>query len=270
MFALYSDLVTAIYRDDDAAFGSCLQGLADFPVDAPTGVCRPVTLGDALLGSGMARRYIDHVLDDPSQSFTLSAVQADALRRASECLIEALSLLAAADPEHAAEIGHLVREVVFVSSDMTGARRFGGASSFYLWGALFLNAEVYPDRVAMVEGLVHEAAHSLLLGHTLGASMVVNDPVDRFPSPLRADARPMDGVVHATFVLARMHYGLGRLGDLPLLTDRERERIREMRAESARACAAGLEVILRDARFTDIGAAIFAPARDYMREAYIG
>jgi HEXXH motif-containing protein len=54
--------------------------------------------------------------------------------------------------------------------------------------------------------LTHEAAHSLLLGYTLGAPLVESDPAERFSSPLREDLRPMDGIVHATYVLARMHY----------------------------------------------------------------
>ena len=40
-----------------------------------------------------------------------------------------------------------------------------------------------------------------------------------FSSPLRTDPRPMDGVVHATYVVARMHQTISRLLDAGVLSE---------------------------------------------------
>jgi HEXXH motif-containing protein len=182
---------------------------------------------------------------------------------------ETCLLLDSAAPDLAGEIRRLVREIVFVASDLgSGKQVFQGGSTFYLWGALFLNARRHPDRVTMAEGLTHEAAHSLLLGYTLGAPLVENDPTERFPSPLRDDLRPMDGIVHATYVLARMHYCIERLLASGALTNAERVQLEAAKKQRSAEYFDGLNVIASHARFTEPGTAIFAGAQTYMSQAY--
>jgi hypothetical protein len=50
----------------------------------------------------------------------------------------------------------------------------------------------------MVQMLAHESSHNLLFGFSADESLVENSPEELFPSPLRMDPRPMDGICHAT------------------------------------------------------------------------
>ena len=61
-----------------------------------------------------------------------------------------------------AEIRSLLTEIVFVSGVPDESVRFGGATSFFCWGALFLNADAHRTLVKMIGGLSHESAHAHL------------------------------------------------------------------------------------------------------------
>lgn len=137
---------------------------------------------------------------------------------------------------------------------------------FLAWGAVLLNVDEMPDRLTMAETLAHETGHNLLSGFTGGRPLVENDPAERYDSPLRLDPRPMDGIVHATYVLARMHYCLERLLQSGLLSDQEGVTATAAIAQRRRAFGAGLDVVDRHARFTPIGRAAFEPARQYMAD----
>ena len=127
---------------------------------------------------------------------------------------EALDGIAAADGALAREIRNLTIEVVggapFPGPD---ARPFGSGSSMMLWGLMVLNLERYTTAASLFDPLVHEAAHQLLYAHSIDEPLVTNPVDQRYPSPLRSDLRPMDGVFHATFVAARLHYGNRKLRD---------------------------------------------------------
>jgi HEXXH motif-containing protein len=229
---------------------------------------RGVTITDADLGAGMADRFIRQLDDDPSTPVCVTPVSTEELSRAKNCLAQTWSLLDSAAPELADEIRALIRDVVFVGCEPgTNGFTFHGASSFYLWGALFLNAGMHPDRVSMAEGLTHEAAHSLLFGYTLGAPLVDNDASEQFASPLRDDPRPMDGIVHATYVLARMHYCIERLLASQALTIAERDRLEAAKLRRRADYLQGLDIVSAHARFTPIGRALLNGAQTYMAAA---
>jgi HEXXH motif-containing protein len=117
----------------------------------------------------------------------------------------------------------------------------------------------------MAEALSHECAHCLLHAFTWAEPLVENEPSERYPSPLRRDARPMEGVVHATYVLARMHHCIERLLACGLLDAEERSRATAALSDHVRGFADGLGTIEAHARFTIRGAPIFASAREHMR-----
>ena len=267
IFALYSDLVEAILSDDEQAFLSAMTGIDEFDAAGSNDV-RVVTLTDDELGLGMADRFVRHLDDDPSNPLRVAPVSPEELGKARDCLTETWALLESVDPELSHEIRALVRDVVFVASEPSaGGIAFHGASTFYLWGALFLNARMHSDRVSMAEGLVHEAAHSLLLGYTLGAPLVKNDSSELFVSPLRVDPRPMDGIVHATYVLARMHYSIERMLASRAMNAAERDRLGAMKLRREIDYLQGLDIVASSARFTPVGRSIFAGAREYMSRA---
>lgn len=58
--------------------------------------------------------------------------------------------------------------------------------------------------VYYLEQIIHETAHLHLDQLMEFDSIILNNPSEKFKSPIRKDLRPMRGVFHATFVLARL------------------------------------------------------------------
>lgn len=224
---------------------------------------RIVTLSDHDLGQGQTARYRRLLDDDEAFGATLRALAPADFARACGQVGDAFALLDAAVPEFSAEIRALVDEIVLVDTE----NEEFGASSFQLWGALFLKVNQRYNRVHIAETIAHEGAHALLFGLGMGQPLVRNGTEIRFASPLRKDLRPMDGVVHATYVLARMQYAVTRLLESDLLTEEETEAARAAQKSNARHWPDGLSVIDSAAEWTPAGEAALTAARAYMAAA---
>lgn len=142
--------------------------------------------------------------------------------------------------------------------------RFGGAASVLLWGAVVLNPVLVKDRADLAEALAHETAHALLFGLVLGANLTLNDPAERFASPLRSDPRPIEGLVHAVYVLARIVWTLRRLAASDALTATERGRAADKINRNLARFHDGLSTVNAHARFTRVGTEISAECRRAM------
>jgi hypothetical protein len=118
-------------------------------------------------------------------------------------------------PDWWQEFEELVSTIVLAQSE---GGRFGGASAFGAWGAILVNpkASTTPSKIALT--LIHESSHLKLFHAYLDDEIVLNAAQDLYSSPLRVEARPMNGIFHAAFVLARM---VAFLNDLLELNDLE-------------------------------------------------
>jgi hypothetical protein len=261
----YASLVQAISSGDDDRCRALISFLCSEELNQPARR-RVALLSDSDLGPGMATVYLEHIIEDGGAGAGFTAPPEQVAREDSERIRVALDLLAQADPELAGEIATLTPEIVLVHAP-TGEYTFNGGSSFHLWGSILINAAVHPTAVKLIEGFAHESGHSLLHGLTLGHPLVENDPEERHSSPLRADPRPMEGVVHATYVLARMHLAMERLLASGGLDPDQRAEAGRALERCAEAYAEGARIVQAQARFTPLGAEIFAGAAAYMREA---
>ncbi len=263
LWALYHALVQAVLALDEPAVATAADALlAALPAPPPV-PGRVVGLGAEWLGRDAAlyRAVID---SDPARPLDLQPPPAAEVARLARLTAEARGLMRAACPALADECDRLGHEIVLA----TNARKsFGGAATVFLWGAVMLNPDRIPDRVTLVEALAHECAHALLFGLTLGADLTTNGPNARYASPLRPDPRPIEGIVHATYVLARMIHALEHLLAGAPLTPDERRGAAEKLARNRRDYAAGLSVVDAHARFTPEGAAIFSACRAAMGTA---
>jgi len=264
VFGAYTELVEAIFADDADTARAIADELAE-PGFGRVDTLRVVTVTDADLGGGQADRYWRLMDEDREAGAALRALTPDEFEAASARVRDALALLEAGAPELAGELGALVNEIVLVETQ--GDEYFGGASSFQLWGALFLHFGPEATRYQISEALAHEAAHALLFGFAMGGPLVENPDEDRFTSPLRSDKRPMDGVVHASYVIARMHWWAARLVQSDLLEAAELGAVREAAERYVRLFAQGASVIDKHARFTPAGAAAFVSAKAWMASA---
>jgi HEXXH motif-containing protein len=116
----------------------------------------------------------------------------------------------------------------------------------------------------MVQTLAHESGHNLLFGLCADGPLHENDEKQRYSSPLRVDPRPMDGIIHATYVTARMHQSVQRLLDKGTLDDAQAEEARAANVTNAKHFAMGLGTLDQHAKLTPLGRTVMANARAYM------
>jgi HEXXH motif-containing protein len=178
---------------------------------------------------------------------------------------EALSFLEETDAALAAEIGALI-VLVIGSAPLSRALSFGGVTSLTLWGAVTLNTETHRTPLEILEGLVHEGAHTLLFGYALDERLVRNPDSQRFASPLRSDPRPMDGVFHATFVCARLYLFYRRLLERrpESLNGFDTRAIERKMAGLASRFDDGARLIADKASLTPLGEKVLRSTVDYM------
>ena len=174
------------------------------------------------------------------------------------------ALLDATVPELAAEVRALVHEILLATGIEGSPSEFDGASFYQLWGMLMLNPRFHLTPVSVAEVLAHESAHSLLFGFTFDEPLVLNPDADLYPSPLRRDLRPMDGIYHATFVSARMCWAMRRVADSHKLDSAIRATADASAERDARNFASGYSVVEEHGKMSEIGAALMAGARSYM------
>ena len=251
----YADLCRGIALDDlDAVFAAAARLRDGFGAPAGRRLCN---LTDDDLGESGAALYARMIDDDADLPLALRAVDAPAYARMAAMLPEALALIAAASDDVSREIDIFGRQLV-IATGLPGKTTFSGAATLFLWGAVLLNPEFISTRLKLAEALIHECSHALLTGLTGGEDVTTNDRDERFPSPLRADPRPMEGLAHATFVLARMIDALDRIGRTVPLTEPERAELAAMQADNKRFFRDGAKVVRDAARFTPKGKMIFA------------
>jgi len=116
-------------------------------------------------------------------------------RQTHKLVQEALSEIKKISPEYFTEVEALVSNITIVRSN-----RFIAGSSFTLLGLVALAD--HHDFNMTVEYLVHEAAHQYLYNLTVCDELCRGEGLHT--SPLRKDPRPIEGIYHAVFVLARL------------------------------------------------------------------
>ena len=263
-FALYYELVPALMegRLDDAR--ALFAELArQRPIDLPFNI---MALGAPAMAEKEAR-YLRFMSNDPAYRHVFlppSANDLDAFKRQFASVIE---LLEQAAPELLAELKAIISELILVVGPKDAKVHFDGGSSYQLWGALFLNAVRHKTRIDVIDSLAHESAHSRLFGLCTEEAPVTNPDEELHPSPLRAERRPMDGVYHATFVSARMHWAMSRLIASGLLTEEERILAIQARDADRRNFERGNETVAAHGQLTRTGQIALDAARAYMSKA---
>jgi len=179
-----------------------------------------------------------------------------------------LDLLDRGAPALAGENRAILSDIVLAQAPPGAAREFDGASHYQFWGLLLLNPRHHRTPLAVAEVLAHEAGHSLLFGLTRDEPLVHNHDSALYPSPLRVDPRPMDGIYHATFVSARMAWAMEVLADSGVLTAAEQAQARIEAAKDRANFAMGLSVVQAEGDLSATGAQIMDGAIRAMRDGW--
>lgn len=264
-FSFYNDAVLAIEQDDVTEASRLLTELVSLP--EPPASLDIIELPDPGRDA-IAERYARFLNTDPSITFEIFAPPKELAAKCRAQIRNAFALLDAGDPELAAEIRALLRQIVLAAGSRDPmAYIFDGASSFMLWGAIILNADRGDGAVEMAQMLAHESAHNLLFGFSADEALVKNAPEELFSSPLRKDPRPMDGIYHATFVTARMYRVVRRLLESGVLDAAAQEKARKDLAENARLFENGIETVEKFGELSALGESVMRGASDYMAAA---
>lgn len=263
VFGLYAGLVEKLSWNQEAAAAELLGqiGLAASR-PAADGV---IGFGDASVPAAWWDRFLILLDTDPKRPFRVAAPPPGAFAACAGDVEQALALLDRAAPDFADEVRALLRTIVLAEPE--GENSFNGASTFFMWGATLLNAAVRRGEAAMVDLLVHESSHVLLFGVAADQPLTRNGGEERYASPLRKDARPIDGIFHAAFVTTRVHRALDRVLASGRLDERQALEAAEQRRRNAVAARSSLEVLDQHALPTDLGAGILSTLRAYWSSA---
>lgn len=263
VFGIYCDLVLALDDNELGEAERLLREIVDTP--DPTAALSVIDLGDPRYdrASNRIRRLVD---TDPATPVSIFPPAAAAAATARALIAKALSLLDAGNPALAAEIRGLLREIVLAAgtSAKPDAIHFEGVSSFLLWGAVVLDPGASKTALDMVQTLAHESGHNLLFALSADGPLHETPSTELYPSPLRSDPRPMDGIVHATYVTARMHQSVLRLLDAGVLDAEESAEARASTVTNARRYATGRDIVRKHARLTPRGETVLAGSDRYM------
>jgi hypothetical protein len=266
VFGLYAKLVAALAaqpRGDVSGDFDAVLDAASLPADL--GVV-------AFRDPGFPAPWWDHfrlLFDtDRKRPFHPQVPTPESFTRCRQSVEQGLALLQRADPTWHEEVSHLLRMIVLGAPASADANeRFNGASTFFLWGATLINADATRCPVSMADLLVHESSHGMLFGFSAEGALTQNRGDERHSSPLRSDARPIDGIFHACFVATRVHLAMSRMLDSGRLTAGEETRVVERRNFNGNAAHTALEVLAEHAKLTKLGNEILGTIRDYWAAA---
>jgi HEXXH motif-containing protein len=262
VFCLYSKLVSELARNprgDVAGVFAFIAEAAALPADP--GVV-------AFRDTAVPAPWWDHfrlLFDtDRQRPFRPKAPGAEAFATCKENIEAALAVLKRADPVWHEEVLSLVRMIALgAPGSADPADRFNGASTFFLWGASLLNADLKRSSLSMVDLLVHESSHVLLFGVSAEGALTENSGSERYDSPLRKDKRPIDGIFHACFVSTRVHLAMSLLLGSGALSDEEAKIALERGEFNGNAARTAIDELDRHARLTKLGENVLDTLRAY-------
>ena len=267
MFGLYYEATSTLLGNDVGPGLAMLDELAGEPL-LEDRTLRILTFDQ--MPRNQQARYRRLMDTDPETPFSIVAPPPGLGAASVGAFAAALNRLRAAVPETVDEFEAIIREVILVSGDPAIGYDFAGGCCYMLWGALFINAGAHKSDVELMEAIAHESAHSLLFGFTVDEPLVLDAGTQRFASPLRDDLRPMDGIYHATFVSARMHWTMSRLLASGQLSASEADEASARMQTDARNFSAGYATLRAHAQLSATGRQLLDGALAYMEPCLAG
>lgn len=262
-FGFYYQLVDHLLRDERDEALSIARSLASCRA-------RPSPARWRVMGRGSPQaRVLDAIFDQRlgDEAADFAPIAEDKVGAFDALLQDGLNLLAGGLPPLHEELTEIVSDVLLAEAPPGAAFEFDGASHYQFWGLLLLNPRHHADRLAVAEVLAHESGHSVLFGLCRDQVLSNNPDDELFASPLRVDPRPMDGIIHATYVSARMAWAMASLADSGCLTPAEKVRAVQAASDDRQRFHAGLSTVEQHAQLTPLGRAVIKGARDWVQRS---
>lgn len=266
MFSLHFELLEAIQDDRLEDVQDLITRILNLPPAAPGILLTSLIPDEFPWDCDVVARYF--AADDDSV-FRFVAPAPDKIPKRWNQINATLELVRDAVPGLADEIEELVTTIILARgvpieevSEPTEAGE--GASALRAFGAVLQNVKLANSVVDCANSLIHEEAHTVLFALSPMDGVVTNSHDERYTSPLRDDPRPLEGIYHATFVLARMVYGMEALQSSERLTPSERATAADILETNRSQFFDGLKTLRRHADFTKQGASALEAAEAYM------
>ncbi|MEN1834057.1 HEXXH motif-containing putative peptide modification protein [Pseudomonas lijiangensis] len=144
----------------------------------------------------------DEIKEEASGKISIGFIDAHIADTEKTKLIEGIELLKKHSIDLYDEAQALIDEIVLTGPGEEYHVR--SASSYNLLGLVLIWADEVHSPVYYAQQVVHEAAHLRLFLKSTNDPFVLNPESELYTAPFRPDARPMLGIFHALFVLARI------------------------------------------------------------------
>jgi HEXXH motif-containing protein len=210
-------------------------------------------LGFSEFGRTGTRKVREHFASSSLWFTQMGTVPERAHARTRRKLLESLALVKTRAPNAWRDLSRITTEIIATNGVSRGIMTFDGCSSLERYGSILVNMRRRRTPLVLAETLVHESAHSLLFALSCDDHRVMNPPTEVHKSPLRLDPRPLDGIFHAVFVLARMHGFVAEVAKHPETSRAMTEEARKVMEERHKNFLDGYSVLAEHARLTAIG-----------------
>jgi hypothetical protein len=268
LFSLYFQLVDAIEQDRLEDVEAYLRKISDLAPADDSILITSLRPDDFPWDAETVAQYFSAEADSPIRYLAPSS---EVLPKRKFQISAALDLIRDSSPALASEIDELVTTVIIAGageadSSFAGEApvAFQGSSALRAFGAILQDAQLDADIIDCAASLIHEEAHNVLFAVSPMEGVVENPDEQRFASPLRDDPRPLEGIFHATFVLARMVYGMREMIASGKLTPAQMQTAEAMKRESIPLFFDGLETVHQHGVLTPQGAWVLSETEEYM------
>lgn len=181
----------------------------------------------------------------------LSSSKPEQLYKFEQTLAETMKAIQQVSQEFYGDTQAYVKSILVMKSD-----QFKAGSSFNMLGMIGMRDDLTVD--LMVDFLIHEAAHQYL--HHLMAHDELVSGEGKYVAVLRKEPRPLEGIYHAYFVLARLIYFFRQ--SLHVKSGLTPGFAQQKIDEYIPKFQSGYEVLNQNAHFTEFGRKIFDVAKD--------
>lgn len=182
---------------------------------------------------------------DPNASISLNIISCDI-----NLLKLALAILKEHNPAFFLEIERFITNIV-----MFEGRTIIGFTDFHNHGAIFIKYDMVKNNpLFLAEEIVHESSHTVLNTIMVTDVLIKNSKKERYKTPLRQDERPMFGLFHQLYVLAKLNYFYESVKD-----NNHKYRHQQIKEKLAQA----LETVKNYAQFSELGKQFFLELKGY-------
>lgn len=146
-------------------------------------------------------------INDDAYEFSCKPINVNLINEYKLKINNLMNFIKDIDFETYMEIDNIVDDIYVFGVDFKDSQEMVySGSDFDKLGCIFFNEDIYVDKddLFILDKIIHESAHQILLSVMIHDEVVLNSDDERYPSPLRTGLRTMNGIYHAAFVLYRI------------------------------------------------------------------